>query len=239
MQNPQDDINNDFQNELYQLLSQEFSYDDDLCLISNLPLEINHITLSCGHKFNYNSIYNEIKYQKLQYHNLETQKLTHSEIKCPYCRTIQKGLLPCRNNFENIIGVNWPKKYQYKANICGYIFLSGKRKGLTCGKKCFDKYCEGHTKIIQSREAKKLVKEKKKESKNVFAATPDMCKYIFKRGKKKHQHCVCKKIYKEGVCKSHYKQCKNKIEKINNPINNPTNNTMNNPLVGQNIVIQV
>ena len=62
MQNHQLNQSIDFQNELYQLLSQE-STDDDLCLISNLPLDDNPIELSCGHKFNYHSIYNEIKYQ--------------------------------------------------------------------------------------------------------------------------------------------------------------------------------
>ena len=160
MQNPQDnDQHIDFQKELYQLLSQDSSCDDELCLISNLPLDDNHIELSCTHKFNYNSIFNEVKYQKTHSHHLETQKLSHSEIKCPYCRTIQKGLLPCRTNYENITGVNWPKKYQYKSNICGYTFLSGKRKGVTCGKKCLAKHCEGHAKILESREAKKVLKE--------------------------------------------------------------------------------
>jgi len=230
MQNPQDDDQHiDFQKELYKLLSQDSSCDDELCLISNLPLDDNPIELSCTHKFNYNSIFNEVKYQKTHSHHLETQKLSHSEIKCPYCRTIQKGLLPCRTNYENITGVNWPKKYQYKSNICGYTFLSGKRKGVTCGKKCLAKHCEGHTKILESREAKKVLKDKEKQPTNKCIATPNMCKYIFTRGKKKHQQCMCKKIYKEGVCKSHYKQCKTKVEQINN--------LMNTPLTGQNIVI--
>ena len=230
MQNPQDDDQHvDFQKELYLLLSQDSLCDDELCLISNLPLDDNPIELSCTHKFNYNSIFNEVKYQKTHSHHLETQKLSHIEIKCPYCRTIQKGLLPCRTNYENITGVNWPKKYQYKSNICGYTFLSGKRKGVTCGKKCLSKHCEAHTKILESREAKKVLKEKKKQSTNKCIATPNMCKYIFTKGKKKNIQCTCKKIYKEGVCKSHYKQCKTKVEQINN--------LMNTPLTGQNIVI--
>jgi len=230
MQNPQNNPNIDFQKELYQLLSQDFS-NEELCLISNLPLEDNPIKLSCGHKFNYHSIYNEVKYQKTNSHHLEIQKLHHSQIKCPYCRTIQNGLLPCRTSYENTKGVNWPKKYQYKVNICDYTFLSGKKKGLLCGKKCFDKYCESHAKIIQSREAKKLLKENKKQSQIIFDAVPNMCKYIFKRGNKKGQQCTCKKTYKEGFCKSHFKQCKIKIEQ--------KNNYMNTPLTGQNIVIHV
>ena len=231
MQNPQDDDQHiDFQKELYQLLSQDSSFDDELCLISNLPLDDNPIELSCTHKFNYNSIFNEVKYQKTHSHHLETQKLSHSEIKCPYCRTIQKGLLPCRTNYENITGVNWPKKYQYKSNICGYTFLSGKRKGGTCGKKCLAKHCEGHLKILESRKAKK-VKEKKKQNQSSNNINTNMCKYIFTKGKKKNLQCACKKKYKEGICKTHYKQGKNKIEKINK--------LMNTSLIGQNIVIHV
>ena len=56
MQNPQDNQTIDFQKELYQLLSQELSEEDTLCLISNLPLDDKHIELACGHKFNYHSI---------------------------------------------------------------------------------------------------------------------------------------------------------------------------------------
>lgn len=236
MQNPQDNQTIDFQKELYQLLSQELSEEDTLCLISNLPLDDKHIELACGHKFNYHSIYNEIKYQKTHSHHLETQKLSHSEIKCPYCRTIQKGLLPCRTNYENINGVNWPKKYQYKANICGYTFLSGKRKGTACGKKCLNIHCEGHAKILESREAKKALKENKikeklENNKNIMTGIPT-CQYVYKRGKNKGTQCMCKKPFPSThdvmqfpwYCKSHYKHFKH---------TNPET------LIGQNIVILV
>ena len=204
MQNPVECNDNNFMNELYALLSEEQTCDDTLCLISNLPLEQKPVTLVCGHKFNYDSIFNEIKYQKNPNH-LETQKLYRSELKCPYCRTVQKGLLPSRENFQNIDGVNWPKKYQYKANRCKYVYMSGKRKGTECGKKCFDKYCDGHGKIIESREAKKALKQKQKQEKlqNKIISTP--CNHILTRGKNKGLHCQCK-LYKEGYCKRHYKQ---------------------------------
>jgi hypothetical protein len=237
MQNPQDnDQHIDFQKELYQLLSQDSSCDDELCLISNLPLDDNPIELSCTHKFNYNSIFNEVKYQKTHSHHLETQKLSHSEIKCPYCRTIQKGLLPCRTNYENITGVNWPKKYQYKSNICGYTFLSGKRKGVTCGKKCLAKHCEGHAKILESREAKKALKENKLkekiENEKIYETGIPTCQYVYKRGKNKGTQCMCKKPFPSThdvmqfpwYCKSHYKHFKH---------------TNQETLIGQNIVIHV
>ena len=237
MQN--NDIPLDFQAELLLLLSQDSNIEDNLCLISNQPLEDNCITLSCGHKFNYASIFNEIKSQKTQYNHLETQKLNNHEIKCPYCRTVQKGLLPSRNNFNNIIGVNWPKKYQYKANICPYVFLSGKKKGTTCGKKCFGKYCESHEKIILKRENKQLLKEKKKLEKEQEKLLKQLnktkqnmkikkekktgiptCQYVYKRGKNKGMQCMCKKPFPTNhdvwqfpwYCKSHNKLISKKLQ---------------------------
>ena len=32
--------------------------DENICLISNQPLDETHVALKCGHKFNYHSIYN-------------------------------------------------------------------------------------------------------------------------------------------------------------------------------------
>ena len=154
----------DFQKELLQLLIEETDNNNCVCLISNQPLEENSIKLCCGHKFNYDSIFNEIKAQKVVNH-LETQKLYNNELKCPYCRTVQKGLLPSRENYCNVNGVNWPKKYQYKANKCKYSYLSGKRKGQCCERKCFNTYCDAHAKIIAAREAKKALKEEKNKTK--------------------------------------------------------------------------
>ena len=38
---------------------------EETCLISDDLLEDNYITLNCGHKFNYDSIYNQIKTSKI------------------------------------------------------------------------------------------------------------------------------------------------------------------------------
>ena len=232
MQHNNDDIY-DFQKELLEMLIIEDQNEtEEVCLISNQPLEENHIKLACGHKFNYDSIFNEIKSQKSPNH-LETQRLYHNELKCPYCRTVQKGLLPSKENYPNISGVNWPKKYQYRANKCEYIFLSGKRKGTTCGKKCFNKYCDSHEKIMLKREHKnlvkenkKLVKEQQKLLKQLNYAESNMkikeekktgiptCHWIYKRGKKKGMRCSCKKPFPSPpmdlidtpwYCKAHHK----------------------------------
>jgi hypothetical protein len=223
MQNSQEDtpnINN-FNKELLELLCQDDkSNNENICLISNTPLQENFVKLCCGHTFNYTPIFNEIKYQKKNPHHYETQKLSSYQIKCPYCRTIQNGLLPYYENSIKCNWVNWPIKYQYKPNNCLYKYISGKRKGKTCSKSCFKKYCINHGKIIKNRLEKQ--KEKEKSTNNTLTTyilnhqnliIKPACSYKFKRGKKKGTPCSCKKIYKDDLCKTHHKQLKLKMEK--------------------------
>ena len=87
-------MQNNFNKLLMQELSKESIDDyDNICLISNEPLEKEHITFTCKHKFNYGSIYNEISNQK-KINYLETQKLKLWQIKCPYCRNVQESIRP-------------------------------------------------------------------------------------------------------------------------------------------------
>ena len=223
-----DDISiNDFNTQLNELLCLPESPDsEDRCLISNDILEKGHIKLICSHKFNYNSIYKEVKNQKHPSH-LETQKLSRSQLKCPYCRKIQQGLLPYRENYPKIHGVNWPPKYHYLPNNCKYAFVSGKKKNIQCNKSCAEEYCINHAKIIHKRllRAKKAEQLKEKVSQtNIIMNTglqthlfgdpfdplslpplqipppnlpPTGCTYIFKKGKKKNSKCTCQKTYAE------------------------------------------
>ena len=94
------------------------------CLISDDTLRKDHITLKCGHKFNYVPLFKEVLFQKCSMlpknvsskivamyiknspqsnistvmynssYNLETTKISYNEIKCPYCRTLTPQLLP-------------------------------------------------------------------------------------------------------------------------------------------------
>jgi len=94
------------------------------CLISDEVLRKDHITLKCGHKFNYVPLFKEVVFQKCSMlpknvsskvvtmyikntpqsnistviynssYNLETTKVSYNEIKCPYCRTITPNILP-------------------------------------------------------------------------------------------------------------------------------------------------
>ena len=60
----------DFYSELYKSLDIEENEhktieDLNMCLITNSPLESNHIQLTCGHKFNYIPLYFDIKNHKI------------------------------------------------------------------------------------------------------------------------------------------------------------------------------
>ena len=59
----------------YDILLEELSHtnntnQDNICLITKEPLQDNCITLDCGHKFNYTSLYNELlKFQRRRYYH--------------------------------------------------------------------------------------------------------------------------------------------------------------------------
>ena len=156
------DDTNSFNQELMKMLLEEENNGDDTCLISGYTLEENHIKLECNHKFNYKHIYNEVHKQKTEPWHSEVNKVRNNQLKCPYCRNIQNGILPYRDNFPKIRYVNWPPSLMMLPNKCIYTFSSGKRKGMSCLKKCNGKYCLSHTRIMERREKKKLEKEQKK-----------------------------------------------------------------------------
>ena len=58
----EDDI--DFFKELNEDLKIDKVSDENVCLISNLPLTDNYITLKCNHKFNLLPLFNEVCKQK-------------------------------------------------------------------------------------------------------------------------------------------------------------------------------
>lgn len=156
---------NSFNEELMKMLQE--SYDEDnndieTCLISGEILEDNHVKLECNHKFNYKHIYNEVYKQKTQPWHSEINKVKTTQLKCPYCRNIQTGLLHYKEGYLKVKYVNWPPTLMMLPDECGYVFASGKRKGQTCTKKCNGKYCLSHENIMLKREKKQLEKEKAK-----------------------------------------------------------------------------
>jgi hypothetical protein len=131
--------NMNFSNELMKLVSEDakINIEENVCLISGEILLENFIELSCGHKFNYTSIINELINQRKK-NRLETHTITIKQIKCPYCRNLHNGILPYYNGYEKIKNVNWSSTNKKIIKKCIGIIKSGKRKGEPCG--CAAKY---------------------------------------------------------------------------------------------------
>jgi hypothetical protein len=105
----------DFYEELYNSLdidedNNKTEDDKNLCLITNKPLCDKFVEMVCGHKFNYIPLYLDIKNHKQKYNGMEgsSSRLNANEIRCPYCRKRQQGVLPYYEELglEKIIGVN-------------------------------------------------------------------------------------------------------------------------------------
>ena len=183
----------DFNKKLFEgLCEEEGKTKIGACLISGDELDENFITLVCKHKFNYSPIYHEIRHQK-EFTKLETCRLKRYQIKCPYCRNVQNGIIPFSKNFPDLKldGVNWPPSRVSKNNKCAAIIRSGKRKGLSCAKPCFNQLCNLHN---RRRDANKR---------------SIVCTAIVKSGPRKGKMCGCvcrtaeSKVRK--VCKRHIK----------------------------------
>ena len=218
----------DFNKELLEMLCEETEgKEEDTCLISNTTLKDKYVRLCCGHKFNYDDIFNEIKYQKKQHHNYETQKLYTNQIKCPYCRTVQNGLLPWYEGKTKCTNVNWPPKYQYKPNKCVYEYLSGKRKGHQCSKACIGKYCTNHEKIIKIR----LEKQKQKSKINKKIKNSNLTYKKLMRKKKAELRVLANKYGIGFLAGDTKKILSNNILTKHNIINLPAENIIIQPIV--------
>jgi hypothetical protein len=110
----------DFYEELYKSLdieetNEKTEEDNNLCLITNQPLSDKFVILECSHKFNYVPLFLDIKNHKQKFNSLEgtSSRLNIDEIRCPYCREKQKGVLPYYEELglEKINGVNIVNPY--------------------------------------------------------------------------------------------------------------------------------
>jgi hypothetical protein len=126
----------DFYNKLYDSLDVDDDYnnDENLCLITNQPLIKNFIKMECGHKFNYLPLFYDVKNHKLKFNGMEgtSSKLNFNQIRCPYCRKKQSGILPYYEDMElgkingvNYINPNYKDKPTYlKYKYCEFITLN-------------------------------------------------------------------------------------------------------------------
>jgi hypothetical protein len=105
----------DFFAELYKSLDDDENNnkteeDNNKCLITNQPLTDKFVELSCGHKFNYLPLYNDVLNHKKKFNNMEgsATRLKQDEMRCPYCRKRSTGLLTYYEelNLPKVVGVN-------------------------------------------------------------------------------------------------------------------------------------
>jgi len=211
---------NDFFNKLKWMTQSQCIRDDSVndidtdnnCLLTKEALNDIHVTLNCGHKFNYIPLYKEVVIQKTSagmttngYYNSSTLRL--NEMKCPYCRRVQDKLLPFLNydNIKRLRGVNGPESLCMKSRMCEHVETANKRKNTK--KKISDScecnaihtvngayYCKKHYEQEKVEKVEKEQQEEKKEtsssSTTIKSENANMCGVIIKTGKKKGLPCT-------------------------------------------------
>ena len=196
--------NIDFFAELYKSLDDEDNQnktaeDDNLCLITNQPLTEKYVELNCSHKFNYIPLYNDIYNHKKKYNNMEgsISSLKVNEIRCPYCRKKQVGVLPYYselittktngvNFYDDTILQNSNKTNTYCFGKCEFIVSQSTNVSCTSTyvtkSACDNKtYCYYHNKNI----IKKFEKEKKEKEKEAQKKSKEEAKQKAKEEKNK------------------------------------------------------
>ena len=188
--------NIDFFSELYKSLDVEdnqnkIESDNNLCLITNQLLTEKFVELNCTHKFNYIPLYNDIYNHKQKFNNMEgtASTLKVNEIRCPYCRKKQVGVLPYYselisaktngvNFYDDTIVQNNTQPSMYCFGKCEFIvdplITNFNTTNNLCTityvtkSKCDNKtYCWNHTRMMN----KKFEKEKKEAQKKLKEET--------------------------------------------------------------------
>jgi hypothetical protein len=128
-----------------------------------MALEDNFITLTCNHTFNYVPLFEEVRNQK-KINYMEIWRLSHKQMKCPYCRSITNNIMPFFTQYKLplIYGVNSPERYSLNLHDCEHKFKSGKMKNTSCNKTAcksgFGVFCNAHYKMMNNKESNKVKK---------------------------------------------------------------------------------
>ena len=169
------------------------SVDDsaDTCLLTGEKLTYNHIDLQCNHKFNYLPLYNEVISQKITKKSggmRDIVRLSLSQFKCPYCRTISNRLLPYipeKDTKHRYTGVNYPEELCMEHKKCEYLFASGKKKNEMCNKHAFESkygiFCQTHCRVNVKRVLAQENKEKVKKEINLPQPWTNEMQDMFKK----------------------------------------------------------
>jgi hypothetical protein len=245
--------NINFFDELYKSLDiedNEFNVDNDehLCLITKQILTDKFVKMDCGHKFNYIPLYNDILNHKKKFNSMESSNgaLRNDEIRCPYCRHKQKGVLPYYEdlNLSKVNGVNYydiDMNYNSNYSKCEFVTTnlvfndqleesSENKKYLKCyqyGSKIHGENF-GDTKNYCYYHKQQIIKTKKKE----------LLKKIKEEKLKLKEEAKQKKKEEKQQLKELIKEAKQKIKKIKKELKQDKTNENNeeNVVLG-NIVI--
>jgi hypothetical protein len=211
-----EDCENDFFNKLKCMTHCNESIEnvniDTCCLLTKEALNDIHVTLNCGHKFNYIPLYKEVVIQKTSagimksnefynngFYNSCTLRL--NEMKCPYCRRVQDKLLPFLNydNVKRLRGVNGPESLCMKVRMCDHIETANKRKKKNSKKEISDSCeCNAIHLVNGVHYCKKHYEEQQQQMQNDSASvviltivvSEDVCGVIVKSGKNKGLPCT-------------------------------------------------
>jgi len=231
--------NINFFDELYKSLDteeKEEENEDHICLITKQNLCDRFVKMNCGHKFNYLPLYNDILNHKKKFNTMESRNgtLHNNEIRCPYCRNKQTGVLPYYEDLSllKVNGVNYyDPSIDDKPNYTKCEFLTPKvvfendevekstnsdeKKFIKCylyGSKIIGEnygdtkcYCYYHKKIIIKNKKKELLEKKKQEKEEA-------------KQKIKEEKLKIKEEAKKEKAKKEKEEAKQKIKKIKQPI---------------------
>ena len=110
--------------------------EQDMCMITHLPLTENSVKMECGHTFNYGPLFHDIFNHKTKFNVVEYRKLSYSEIRCPYCRNIQRTLLPYLDgndvNYPKVHGVNFIDMMEIEPIVINTMCEGKKGKCMYC-----------------------------------------------------------------------------------------------------------
>ena len=123
----------DFKSEL----EKDSDSDVNVCLITGNPIT-DECKLKCNHKYNYDSLFTEVFNQKINPKFKNDIRLKDNEFKCPYCREIQRELLPPRKKIFRVTTTD--RDYEIDSNIVStvehlHLFREGKCSLPSCNKK--------------------------------------------------------------------------------------------------------
>ena len=170
---------------------------DNVCLITDEPLTAFHVQLECGHKFNYEPLYQEALRQKgrMGMHNYYEKIGTH-QIKCPYCRSMTNHLLPYIGNsphpvIRRLIGVNAPAHMCLPGAPCSAANKCQTNAFYECNEKL---YCHRHYQVAIKPHGVKAVK-----------AVNVRCIAENQSGKNKGTQCRLNATTGSTMCKMHAK----------------------------------